>query len=38
MMQAARQADAVAKGQQQGDAWMLATNLVWELASGRQAA
>ena len=38
LMQAARQADAVAKGQQYGDAWQLATNLIWLLASDRRAA
>ena len=38
LMQAARQADAVAKGQQHGDAWQLATNLVWQLATGNRRA
>lgn len=38
MIQAARQADAVAKGQLRGDAWQLATNLVWQLAGHRAAA
>lgn len=38
MMQAARHADAVAKGQRYGDAWQLATNLVWGLSAGCKAA
>lgn len=38
MLQAARQADAVAKGQQQGDAWQLLINLVWQLSMREAAA
>jgi DNA polymerase-3 subunit delta len=38
MMQSACHADAAAKGQRPGDAWQMATNLVWQLASGRKAA
>jgi DNA polymerase-3 subunit delta len=38
MLQAARQADAVAKGQQAGDAWQLITNLVWQLSLREAAA
>ena len=39
LLQASRRADAAAKGQLAGDAWQLATNLVWQLsANGRAAA
>ncbi len=38
MLQAARQADAVAKGQMPGDAWQLLTNLVWQLSLRQEAA
>ena len=38
MLQAARQADAVAKGQEAGDAWQLITNLVWQLSLREAAA
>ena len=38
MLKAGRRADAAAKGQGPGDAWQLATNLVWRLAGTGAAA
>ena len=38
LMQACRHADAAAKGQQGGDAWQLATNIVWQLSGAKRAA
>ncbi len=38
MIQASRIADAAAKGQMAGDAWQLATNLVWRLSADRRVA
>lgn len=34
LIQAGRQADAMAKGQMAGDAWQVATNIVWQLSAG----
>ena len=38
MIQECRLADAAAKGQLRGDAWGLATNVIWRLATGRRRA
>lgn len=38
LIQASREADAAAKGQQDGDPWQLLTNIVWQLAAGARAA
>ena len=38
LLKACRRLDAVAKGQLPGDAWQLATNIVWRLAAPRIAA
>ena len=38
MIQASRIADAAAKGQMAGDAWQLATNLVWRLSADKRVA
>lgn len=38
LLQASRRADAAAKGQMSGDAWQLATNLVWQLSTNTRAA
>jgi DNA polymerase-3 subunit delta len=37
LIQASRNADAVAKGQGAGDKWQLATNIVWQLSSASSA-
>lgn len=37
LVQASRNADAVAKGQAAGDKWQLATNIVWQLSSASSA-
>ena len=36
--EASREADAAAKGQQDGDPWQLATNIVWQLTAGARVA
>ncbi|MDH4108248.1 MAG: DNA polymerase III subunit delta [Gammaproteobacteria bacterium] len=38
LIQAGREADAAAKGQSDGDAWQLLTNIIWQLAAGARAA
>lgn len=38
LLQASRHADAAAKGQQAGDAWQLATNIVWQLSGDKRTA
>ena len=38
LLKLGRIADAAAKGQMPGDAWQLATNIVWRLAGGREVA
>ena len=38
LLQACRTADATAKGQQRGDAWQLATNILWRLSGNARAA
>lgn len=38
MIQASRTADAAAKGQMAGDAWQLATNIVWRLSADKRVA